>query len=228
MNEEQLITGPVLGKGIYSLPDIATLLGIPNQKVSRWVKTFWDGNFGSEYNSQYSWSIDLTKAVNFHTLVEIYLFYQLSKHGVNSRKILEAHKILSKEHRTPYPFAQKNIITKIKTEGTQVLFELKKGEYYSLDAKRQFKLAIIKDFFKDLDFDGGNLAVRLWPLGKGKSVVCDPSHQFGQPVIPGTNILAETISDLYHGGDSVSFISKTYNISRKQVDDAVEYGSKAA
>jgi uncharacterized protein (DUF433 family) len=228
LKKHELIARPQLGKGIYSLPDIAMLLGIPNYKVNRWIRTFWDGNLGAEFNSQYSWNVDLTKAVNFHTLVEIYLFYQLSQAGVNSVKILEAHKILSAQYRTPYPFAQKNIITKIRTEGTRVLFEYKDGEIYTLDAKRQFKLGFIRDFFKNLDFDGGNLAVRLWPLGKSKAIVCDPDHQFGQPVIPGTNILAETISDLHQAGDSVTFISKTYNISRKQVDDAIEYGRKAA
>ncbi len=222
-----LINTPVLGGGIYTIPDIAALLNLSNTKVNRWISKFWDDKLGQEYKTKYSWNVEFTRAINFHTLIEIYTFYQLTEAGVRPAKILEAHKILSKKYHTPYPFAKKNIIKNIQTDGISVLFESNEG-VYSLDKKLQLHLAFIRDFFKNLDFDEGNMAIRLWPLGRNRAIVCDPHHQFGQPVINGTNILADIISDMYAAGDSKEFIAKTYHISTKQVADAIVYGSKAA
>lgn len=227
MKTQTLIAEPKLGMGIYTMPDIAMLFRLPNHKINRWVNTFWDDKLGKQYESRYSWNIARTKAVNFYTVVEMFTFYQLSEAGVRSNKILEAHEVLSKRFKTPYPFAQKNIIKHIKTEGRKVLFEDKSGGIYSLDSNLQFHLEFIKDFFKNLDFDDGNLAIQLWPLGKDKDVVCNPHHQFGQPVIAGTNILAEAVAEMYMAGDKKNFIQKTFNISRKQIDDALAYAVRS-
>jgi uncharacterized protein (DUF433 family) len=218
---------PVLGKGIYTIPDIAMLLGIPTTKARRWISEFWDDRLGKEYQSQYSWNIDFNRAVNFHTLIEIYTFYHLSKSAISPAQLLEAHKILSKRYKTPYPFASKHIIERVKVVGKKVVFD--DGDVvFTLDKKLQLHFTFIRQFFEKLDFGKDDLAVRFWPLGRKHEIVCDPQRQFGQPVINGTNILAETVKRLYDGGDSKELIARIYDISPKQVDDAITYGSKAA
>jgi hypothetical protein len=42
----QLQTKPVLGTGIYTMSDIALILGIPYPKVNRWINSFWNDRFG--------------------------------------------------------------------------------------------------------------------------------------------------------------------------------------
>lgn len=227
MKIEKIIAEPVLGNGIYTIPDIATLLRLPNYKVNRWIKTFWDDKLGAKFKQRYSWDIGFTRAINFHTLIEIYTFYQLTQAGVKPSEILKAHEWLSEKENTPYPFAKKDVLQRLRSDGKKVLWEDNEG-IRSVDKSAQFYLEIIKPFLKNLDFDNGQLAVRLWPLGKERSIVCDPHHKFGQPVINGTNITADVISDMNRAGDSVEFIAKAYNISPKQVQDAVDYGAKAA
>lgn len=217
---------PKLGQGIYSIPDVAKLLNLPYKKVSHWLNTLWNGKLGYQFQFKYSWNIDLTKAVNFYTLIEFFTFYQLSEAGVASKKLLELHTKLSSQFNTPYPFANQKILKKIKTDGKNIFIEDSEG-IYSYD-KLQFYFDFIKDFFKNIDFDSSEMAVRLWPLGKSRSVVCDPSHQFGHPVIVGTNIPVETLWQLYNAGESVDFISSIYSISPKQVLDSVEFCNKAA
>lgn len=226
MKKAVLISEPKLGMGIYTMPDIAMLFRLPNHKINRWVNTFWNEKLGKQYESHYSWNIARTKAVNFYTVVEMFTFYQLSKANVSSTKILEAHEVLSKRFNTPYPFAQKNILKNIRTEGKKVLFEDNTGNIYSLDANLQFQLEFIREFFKNLDFDEGSLAVRFWPIGRERDIVCDPHHQFGQPVIAGTNILAEAVAEMVKAGDKKDFIARTFNISRKQIDDALAYANQ--
>ena len=74
-----------------------------------------------------------------------------------------------------------------------------------------------------LDFDKNNLAERLYPMGKKNSVVVDPKHQFGQPTIKGTNLFPKTIFNLYQKKEPKTFIASSYDITLKQVNDAIEY-----
>ena len=223
-----LQTKPILGRGIYTIPDMAAILGIPYSKVLRWINNFWNDRFGSKYGYSYSWNVDLTKAVNFPTLIELFTFYELSMAGVKTIEILQAHDILSKEYDTFYPFATKLILDSIRTDGRKILFEQKDGTIHSIDASKQFKLGFIREFFKNLDFDSNSLAIRFWPLGKEKSIVCDPHHQFGQPIIEGTNIQSEALYRMYLAKEPINFIASLYEVSPQSVKHAIEFHDKAA
>lgn len=224
----QIQTEPMLGSGIYTMPDISLILGIPYRKVSRWISKFWDDRFGSRYGHAYSWSVDLTKAVNFHTLIELYIFYQLAEQGVSTRELLNAHEILSLHYDTPYPFATKSVLEGVRTDGKKVLFQQKDGSIFSVDATKQFNLEFVIEFFKNLDFDSDLLASRYWPIGKNKSVVCDPHHQFGKPVIEGTNIQSEALFRMHLGNEPLSFIAMLYELPEEKVAHAIAFHQNAA
>jgi uncharacterized protein (DUF433 family) len=225
---ETIQTKPLLGKGIYTIPDMAFILGLPYPKVLRWINSFWNDKFGSKYGYTYSWNVDLTKAVNFYTLIELYTFYQLSCAGVNTREILKAHEILSSQFNTPYPFATKPVLESIKTDGRKVLFEQVDGGIYTVDISKQFQIGFIKEFYKNLDFNSGSLVIRFWPIGKDKSIVCDPTHQFGQPIIEGTNIQSESIYRMFLAKEPINFIASLYDIPAQKVKNAVEFHKSAA
>ena len=226
--KEALQTKPLLGKGIFTIPDIALILGIPYPKVLRWINSFWNDKLGSNYGYSYSWNVDLTKAVNFYTLIELYTFYQLSEAGVSTKEILNSHEILSNQFLTPYPFATKSVLDSIKTDGRKVLFEKANGEIYTLDVSKQFKISFIKEFYKNLDFNSDSLVIRFWPNGKGKSIVCDPTHKFGQPIIDGTNIQSESIYRMFLAKEPINFIASLYEVPVIQVKDAIEFHKNAA
>ena len=224
---EILQNKPLLGTGIYTMPDIALILGIPYHKINRWINNFWNDKLGQQYKTSYSWNVDFTKAVNFNTLIEIFVFYQISISGVSSKKILEAHQILSDQFNTPYPFAHKKILEGIRTDGKKIHFE-RDGSILTLDITKQFNLGFIKDFFKNLDFGGNSLVCRFWPLGKDHTILCDPHHQFGQPIIKGTNIVAEALNEMVLAGEPAWFIADIYKIKEESVLDAVAFCKKAA
>jgi uncharacterized protein (DUF433 family) len=226
--KDTLQSKPKLGNGIYTVPDMAAILGIPYSKALRWINKFWNDRFGSVYDHSYSWSVDQTKAVNFHTLIELYIFYELSQAGVQSKEILQAHELLSKEYDTYYPFANKLILKGIRTDGKKILFEQRDGSIHTIDAAKQFKLGFIREFFKNLEFDNDYLAIRFWPMGKEKSIVCDPHHQFGQPIIKGTNILSEILYKMYLANEPIDFIASVYEVSIQRVKHAIEFHKKAA
>lgn len=211
-----------LGIGIYTSPDIARILQIPTHKVRRWIKEYWDGELGREYANFYSWETDNTKAVSFHTLIEFYVMIQLAEVGVKTRAVLEAHKTLSSNYNTPVPFASKKILEKMRTDGKKIYFK-DNGYIITLDGTKQLNLGFIELLFKKLDFDSEDLASRLWPLGKEKSILIDPERKFGHPVLGTHNIYPDTIYNHVKAGDPTHYIAHLYGLSDKQIKDAVDY-----
>lgn len=212
-----------LGLGIYTPSEIARILRMPSHKVRWWINQYWDGELGEKYESQYSWKTKDSRAVSFHTLIEFYVMMELSEQGVRTRPLLEGHKILSDRFENPFPFAIKEVLQNIRTDGKKIYFIVDKERILSLDASGQWNLCFIDIFFKNIDFDTKNLAFRYWPLGKNNSILIDPDRKFGHPVIENHNIYPETIYNHFRAGDPVPYIAYVYNLTEKQVHDALEY-----
>ena len=219
---------PTIGEGIFSLRDVADILQLPYYKVHRWINRYWDGQLGAEHGVTYSWRVDDVQAVNFHTLVELYLALMIRGAGVRPRKIIEAHHQLSLIYNSEFPFAQRQILDGIRTDGKSIFFELPSGEVITLDGTNQLNLQFVKAFFHKLEFGEDDLATKFYPLGKERSIVVDPARKFGHPVLTNRNIYPETLYSLHLAGEPVDFIAHLYELSSTQVNDALEYCKRAA
>lgn len=213
---------PKLGLGIYTPAEIAQILRLPYYKVNRWIDKYWDGELGHEFEKRYSWKTGNSKAVSFHTLVEFYVMMQFADAGVKTRKVLKAHKELSQSFNTNFPFALKEVLDGINTDGKRIFFSVN-DTTITFDGTKQLNLGFIKVFFKKLDFDANNLASKLWPLGKDKSVLIDPERKFGHPVLEKKNVYPETIYGHFKAGDPIEYISYVYELTEKEVQDAIEF-----
>lgn len=211
-----------IGHGIYTVSEISKLLRISSQKVRSWLKKYWDGKFNQDNDHTYSWSIDKSKAVDFYTLIEIYSFMLLGEAGVRTTKIVTAHEELSRIFKTPYPLAKQDILESIRTDGQKVYFE-QEDNIVALDGTRQLNLTFIQEFINCLEFDKELMASRFWPLGKSNSVVVDPHRQMGHPVVGNTNIYPEVIHGMFKSGDSIEFLAFNFQLSQKQIRDAISY-----
>lgn len=216
-----------IGSGIYTKSEIAKILRLPYSRVSTWINRYWGGKLKKELDFSYIWTSDKSNAVNFYTLVELYILILLGEAGVKTKDVINAHIELSKFYKTHHPFARKEILESIKTDGKKIYFDTGSGTI-SLDGKKQFQINFIKVFFKNLSFDNEFLANRLYPLGKNKKIVIDPTRQFGHPVVGNTNIYPETIYNLHKAGEPNKFIAHVYEIGVEEVKDAIEYCKKAA
>lgn len=207
-----------LGEGIYSVSDISFLLKLPKAKVRRWLNTFWNDRFAQKYNTEYSWGVGRAKATNFHILIEFYVFYQLREAGVSVSTIVTAHEEMAKKFKTPYPFASARLLT----DGKNILYSIQDGTTVRANKSKQIVFReIIEDFYKRIDFSEDQLAERFYPLGKDHHIVVDPSHQFGQPTVENTNILAQTIYDMHRAGESDEFLARLYDLPLSSVEAAI-------
>ncbi len=208
---------PSLGEGIYTPRDISEILGIPIAKVHRWIRNYWDGRFG-----QYSWSVDKSKAVNFSTLIEFFVTLQLNEQGIQNKHIFKAHQQLSEIFNTPYPFANQDILGALRCDGRK-LFLVTNDGIVSMDGSKQLNLKLIKAFINKIEFGKDKLPSILYPKGKQNAIVVDPKRQFGHPVINNTNVYPETVYNLFLAKEPIPFIAYTYQLTVKEVKDAIEY-----
>jgi uncharacterized protein (DUF433 family) len=220
---------PKIGEGIYLVKDVSKILHLEYQKVYRWIVGYWSGSLNEDVN--YIFGENDNRAINFYSLIEFYTFFKLREKGVSSTEIRRLHTELSAILKTKYPFAvaQEYFVENRKTPKTKKTFV-----YYTyldnlikFDKKKQFSFSYMEKFLERIEFDENNLARRFFPLPNSKNVVVDPKHQFGQPVITGTNIKTQTIFNLYKGGESMDHISSLYNISLEKVRDAISFQNAA-
>ncbi len=213
---------PKLGLGIYTASEIAQILRVPYRKVYIWMNKYWDGKLGKEYDAQYSWQMQGTRAVSFHTFIEFYIMMRFSEAGVPPKNVLKAHSELSQMYGTAFPFALKEVLSGIHCDGKLIYLKTKNG-IIELNGTKQFNLEIIQLFFINLEFDKDNLASRFWPMGKDKSILVDPNRRFGHALIDGKNIEPEVIQNHFKAGDPVNYIAYVYQLSEEEVNHALEF-----
>jgi len=216
---------PKIGEGIYLVKDVAKILGLDYQKTYRWIVGYWGS--GLDENVQYTFGEVGNRAINFLSLIEFYTFFKLREKGLSSTQIKDLHHELSGIHNTNYPFAMTNDFY---VEDRKTTKRIKTFIYYrhleslmKLHPKRQFSLNFVEAFLNKIEFNESNLAVRFFPLTSSRNVVVDPKHQFGQPIVTGTNIKTRTLFGLYSGGETLEDISSLYNISLDKVRDAIDF-----
>lgn len=206
---------PHLGDGIYLPSDVAEILKLPYYKVKYSMNSFWHGvSFGAKGN----------RAINFFALIEFYTYYHLRADGFTSAQIKKLHNVLSKDLKTAYPFASISVKTPVERNSKSKIWYDFMGNLYKGDgSNKSYIPSFIEPFIKQIEYGDNLIAKRFYPIKDTKNVVVDPLHQFGQPVINGTNLQTKTISNLYTAGETKRNISILYDITEEQVNDAIRY-----
>jgi len=214
-----------LGAGIYTVADISKFLNIPGYKVRRYLNNYWNDKLGRKlFNDTYSWSVDnKIKAVNFYTLIELYTCFALQELGVRPQEILKSRFAMAKDLKIPYPFASGKLLT----DGNKIWYEFKDSIVKADGSKQTDFVEFIRQFATKIDFNSNKIAERFWPAGKNSNVVINPHNQFGQPVLSGTNINVEVIYSMYESGEPVDSIGILYDLSDKQINDAINFYKKS-
>ncbi|HSN07496.1 MAG TPA: DUF433 domain-containing protein, partial [Hanamia sp.] len=131
---------------------------------------------------------------------------------------------MSKDLNIPYPFASGKLLT----DGRKIWYEFKDSIVKADGSKQSDFVEFIRDFASKIDFNSNKIPEKFWPDGKGSDVVINPHNQFGQPVVNGTNINAEVIYSMFESGESLETIGILYDLTDKQVKDAVTFYKKSA
>jgi len=208
-----------LGDGIYDISEVAFILGLPKATVRLRMKAFWEGKRRNDHHL-YLRGEGTYSMINFLTLVEFHVFYQLRSLDISTKKIIAAHNTIALQLNTAYPFASEQVLS----ENSLIFSALGDAKLIKDEEEKQTVFnETIGTFFKKLAFSKAGIADCFYPMGKSKHVVVSPNHQFGQPTIENTNILAEVVANLYHAGDSAKVLSRLYEIPANVVKDAITF-----
>lgn len=218
---------PKLGEGIYLVKDVAQILHLDYALCRRWILGYWDNALKEDFS--YVFGEKRNRAINFYSLIEFYTFYKLREKGIGASTIRKLHEELSVNFNTPYPFAYAyDYYIEKRKHKKFVIIDFIDGLWKHDGKKKLYLKFYLDEFLEKIEFDDNNFAKKFFPLGKNKKVVVDPLHQFGQPVIDGTNIKTQTIYHLHNGGETNENICILYDLTENQVQDAINFHRKSA
>ena len=210
---------PEFGKGIYTATDASEILGISYQKISYWFRQYIRGAFESQSNFHYFFDSDDLTAVNFYTLIELYVFDFFRQKKIPVNKIITAHREIGTLLETPYPFCHTEVLM---SSGRNILLNYK-GILLNASPGFQQEIAeYVLPYSQKIEFQN-QMAYKYFPLGKEKSIVVNPENQYGSPTFEGTGMKVSTIAGLLRAGELHHIIRKIYDLTEEQLEDAIQY-----
>lgn len=115
------------------------------------------------------------------------------------------------------------------TDGLDLFVE-KYGALININQDGQIVLkGILSAALQRIDRDNHKIPIKLYPFTHSKIedsptlIVIESGLSAGRPVINGTGLAAEIIAERYKAGESIRELAHDYEISQKEVEEAVRY-----
>jgi len=226
----------LLGGGIYSPSEVSRLVGLTPSRIRRWIQGYRftyetkEGRRRSASGPVVQSDLPRVKnllALSFLELIEVYVVGAFLQRGVRMSTVRLASRRGMEKFGTPHPFANR----RFKTDGRWIFVELEEEatqEKLLLELSRlQYAMPeILNEYLDAIEFDAGtDLAVQWWPQGREAPIVLDPRVAFGSPVIAGTRIPVQTISDAFRAGETVESLGYWYNLTGEEVQAAINFAN---
>lgn len=221
---------------IYTLDEAAFILGLAPSTLKTWT-------FGSRWHDptgrvrQYEPLIIPPERIDrlmlsFTNLIEAHILYAIRRvHKIKMSRVREALAQLRRDVESQHPLAELDIYT----EGKNIL--VKYETYVNMSEGKQSEMAqVIEIYVKRIERDESRIA-RFYPFSgepiiagpavieQPKIVSVDPFVSFGRPVVTGTNIRTEILSERWLGGDTIDSLATDYQLDRSIVEAALKYES---
>ncbi len=205
----------MLGRGVYTLSDVARYAGLPAATLRSWFKSRSDEKGqGPIFRSDYA-PVDDDYAVSFLNLIEVYVARFFRQEGVKPPIIRRAREILINELSTLYPFAH----AELRTDGCRVIHKTGEAQLVDVISKQHFfaqmRLGQIK-------YNKTSKLAESWEIGEG--VIINPKVAFGHPVVEQTGITTFVLANQYaaNGGDA-ALVADLYGVGESDVHNAVRF-----
>jgi len=208
--------------GIFTVPEVAALVGAPQAAVRVWV----GGHTGKQkpvIDNQLG-RVGGKVAVSFTNLMELRFVAFFAGHGVGLRDIRnimdEAKEILER----PHPFATNAVF---KTDGKKIVAEIARkngleGIYDLRSRNYEMRVVVMASFKDDVVFDPKGDAVSWRPRPKiAPNVIVHPRVSFGRPVLKTSHIPTLALAKSVKIEGSVQFVAEIFDVPEKQVREAV-------
>ena len=226
---------PILGVGVYSVPEASRLTGVSARRIRCWLR-------GYAYRGRQHDKLRFVKplfkpqhglirgnlAPSFLDLIEVRVVDAFISQGVTWPTLRKAAAKAQKMFKTDHPFATQQL----STDGRAIFAEVSEGtrDKGVIDIARSQRVfrKLIDPFRKGLVFLAGNLAVRWYPLAGDKSVVIDPARSFGQPIVTKEGVSTAALYQAHLAGESDRKIIQWFDVSMGSLRAALAFEGRLA
>lgn len=214
-----------LERPVYGMAQAARLLGLRTDGLRRWIDGYErSGRFYEPVIREECTGSDM---VTWGEFVEAGYLREYRAKKVSLQYLRPVIGKLRHELGVRYPLAT----LKPYTSGRQLALEAQK--FVGLDPAlsivvfaRDGSLQLADEaqsFLEKVDFaEGGDEALRLFPLGRAVPVVLDPDKGFGEPTVP-RGVRTEVLAELVEAGDDAAQVARVYDLTLDEVHAAVRY-----
>ena len=220
----------LIGVGVYTLPQVATLVRLPNATVDSIVGPTPDDDTRPRAYPIAIAELDLgegEKIITFQGLMDLWVAARLRRHDISWPVIRLAAYHASRILKTPHPFTTGTF----RTESKKVFLSLRQGRHNPktavdlLSRQQVFEDVIEQSLTDDIVVrDKHGRIAQLYPLGFKVKVVLDPERRFGEPIDPDSGVPVRALAGAYHAeGGNVTAAARWFHVSRQAVLDAVAF-----
>ncbi|MCD2187824.1 DUF433 domain-containing protein [Actinomycetospora soli] len=216
-----------LERPIYGMSQAARLLGLRTDGLRRWIDGY--EHAGRVYPPVIREGRTRSDMVTWGEFVEAGYLREYRAKKVSLQYLRPVIGILRRELGVRYPLATLQPYT----SGKQLALEVQKT--VGLDPAlsivvlgRNGELQLTDEaeaFLEKVEFAEGDVARRLFPLGRRVPVVLDPDVGFGEPTVL-RGVRTEVLAELIEAGEDPERIAEVYDLTTAEVDAAVSFEAR--
>jgi uncharacterized protein (DUF433 family) len=206
---------------LYAVREAAEYLSVPTSTLRSWVKGQRYTVHGKSRLSKALIKPDRTGLLTFNNFVEAYVLASLTR----------TFELPMARVRTGLAWLGdgRPLLTELfQTDGVGLFIERSGQLFDVIKGGQRAMREVLKDSLKRVDRDKVGQPARVYPWivepTESKVVALDPRRAFGRPTIVNRGLTVEVIADRFKAGDSITSLSKDYELSKEQVEVALRWG----
>lgn len=225
----------MIGKGLYTPAEAASLLKAPVAEVKRWAFGYERRRNGARVHYQPLIHTELPeieghRALTFTELVELMYIKGFRRAGAPWKLVHEAAAVAARMFETEHPFAMRKFFAD--PNGIYALLQESGGgeSLVSLRGHGQHALRdVVQPYLGQLEFDPMEVPTRWWPMGREGRVVVDPQVSFGAPIVAEIGVPTHVLADAleaekgYDPERALERVSWVYKVPPRHVQTAVRF-----
>jgi uncharacterized protein (DUF433 family)/DNA-binding transcriptional MerR regulator len=211
--------------GIYTVSETAELIGVSQRRVRGWITGYGSTRMPPLIENELGW-VGNRVAFSFTNLMEMKFVAFFENAGIklgHIRAIMSEVRV-ALDHR--HPFASKTVF---RTDRRKIVAEIAKKRtgklIYDLKTKNyEMRTVMLDTLMDDVHYDADGMARWWYPRQHAApNVFVHPKIAFGRPVLRDSNIPTRTIAEAVKAEGDVSTVAQWYDLSQKQVREAVKF-----
>jgi uncharacterized protein (DUF433 family) len=205
-------------KGIYTVQEAAWYARLPIATLRRWIEI--SDNNSQVFSSEYE---DLEEGfVSFLDFVQALAIRAIrNEKKIPLQRIREAVQSAEEEYNVKYPLARQHTTY---LSGKEILIQLDgMDDLVTISGKSKGQInmkKIIEYYLEDISFDAIGVAIQYRPI---PGILMDPKIRFGEPVIEGRNITAQSLWEAVESEGNFESVSELFDVEVEKVKLAYRF-----